>query len=308
MMIENQLFEALFEMIPFGIYVVDIQTYQVIYANRKYKETHGECTDKTCYDAIYKEDYPCHHCKIGQLIDAQDKPNNTTLIFERFNEYNDCWYQHHEKALCWPDGRIVKYTIEVDISELRAVQNRLAEAHALLALKNKELIEINRHDELTKAFNRSHLNQVLSDQIYDKDRYGKLFSVVLIDIDDFKKINDNYGHLVGDTVLIELVQLINDHISQTDCFGRWGGEEFMMIISNTKNTTHDISLISVFVKKLCTLIADHTFSNIGHCTCSLGVAHCTQEDTMISIVKNADDALYLAKLQGKNQVIFYNEN
>lgn len=300
-MVENQLFEALFEMIPFGIYVVDIQTYQVIYANRKYKETHGDCVDKICYEAIYKEDSACHYCKIGQLVDALGKPNNSTLVFERFNEYNDCWYQHHEKILCWSDGRIVKYTIEVDISELKAVQNQLSEAHALLALKNRELIEINRHDELTKAFNRSHLNYILAEQIYNMTRHQRVFSVVLIDIDDFKKINDSYGHLIGDAVLIEMVQLVNKHIRHSDCFGRWGGEEFMMIVPDIKSECDT----QIFLEKLCNIIARHSFSGVGHCTCSIGVAHCTFGDSMISIVKNADDALYLAKSQGKNQVIVY---
>lgn len=301
MMIENHLFEALFETFPFGVYVVDVENYQVIYANRTYKAAHGDCINRTCYQAIYREDLPCHNCKIDKLLDENGKPNNNTLIFERFNEYNDCWYQHHEKSLCWPDGRVVKYTIEVDICELKATQNRLAEAHALLALKNRELIEINKRDELTKAFNRSHLNHILAEQIHEMTYYRKSFSVVLIDIDDFKKINDDYGHLVGDEVLIELVQLVNDNISQSDCFGRWGGEEFMLIAPHTHNENDTQTVI----EKLCEIIANHDFSTVGHCTCSFGIAHCAPNDTMISIVKNADDALYLAKAYGKNQVVIH---
>lgn len=303
MMIENHLFEALFEMFPFGVYVVDIKNYQVIYANRSYRESHGDCVNKICYEAIYKEDSPCHYCKIKQLVNTQGSPNNNILIFERFNEYNDCWYQHHEKTLCWPDGRIVKYTIEIDICELKAMQNRLAEAHALLAIKNKELMEINKHDELTKIFNRSHLNHVLAEQIYNMERYQRLFSVVLLDIDDFKKINDNYGHLVGDAVLIEMAQLINNNIRQFDCFGRWGGEEFMIITPHIKKADN----MKLFVEKLCNIIANHNFTTVEHCSCSIGVAHCTLNDTMISVVKKADDALYFAKENGKNQAIMYNE-
>jgi diguanylate cyclase (GGDEF)-like protein len=303
MMIENHLFEALFEMIPFGVYVVDIKNYQVVYANRSYKEAHGDWVNKICYQTIYEEDSPCYYCKIGQLIDEEGKPNNKTLIFERFNEYNERWYQHHEKTLCWPDGRIVKYTIEVDISELKAMQNQLAEAHALLAIKNKELMEINRHDELTKVFNRSHLNHVLAEQIYNKERYQNSFSVVLLDIDDFKKINDSYGHLVGDVVLIEMAQLVSNNIRQFDCFGRWGGEEFMIIIPHVKSMDDT----KFFVEKLCKIIANHNFAMVGHCSCSLGVTHCAPNDTMISVVKNADDALYFAKANGKNQVVVYDE-
>lgn len=303
MMIENHLFEALFEMFPFGVYVVDVKTYQVVYANRIYKEVHGDCVHKICYHTIYKEDSPCHYCKIGQLLEPNGQPNKNTLVFERFNEFNECWYQHYEKTLCWPDGRIVKYTIEVDISQSKAMQNELAEAHALLALKNKELIEINRHDELTKIFNRTHLNHVLSEQVYNRARYRRLFSVVLMDIDDFKKINDRYGHLVGDDVLIEITTVISDNIRQFDCFGRWGGEEFMIIapyISSGKES-------ETLVKKLCKIIETHEFASVGHCSCSFGIAHCTDEDSMISIVKNADDALYLAKSRGKNQVVVHHD-
>ena len=181
------------------------------------------------------------------------------------------------------------------------MQNRLAEAHALLAIKNKELIEINKHDELTKVFNRSHLNHVLAEKIYNMKRYHSLFSVILLDIDDFKKINDSYGHLVGDAVLIEMAQLISSNIRQFDCFGRWGGEEFMIITPHVK-TIDDTKL---FVEKLCNIIADHNFATVGHCSCSLGIAHCTLTDTMISVVKHADDALYFAKEHGKNQAIEY---
>lgn len=302
-MIENQLFEALFDVFPFGVYVTDVETYEVCYVNRSFKEAHGDSVGKTCYEAIYKEDSPCYYCKIPQLLNEKRTPNNKTLIFERFNEYNDRWYQHHEKTMCWPDGRVIKYSIEVDICELKEMQNRLAEAHAALALKNKELIEINTRDELTKIYNRSHLNQVLSEQLYKAQRYKTQFSIVIIDIDDFKLVNDSHGHLVGDQVLIEFSRLISQHIRQSDCFGRWGGEEFMIIVShiNSENET------KMFVEKLCKVIAAQTFTSIGHCSASFGLAHYKNNDTGVELVKKADDALYFAKAQGKNQVRVHGE-
>lgn len=297
---EQHLFAALFEIIPFGVYVVDIETYQIIYANRRYQKIHGDCVHKTCYKAIYKEDSPCYHCKIKQLIDERGKKNNS-LTFEHFDEYDEHWYQYHEKIISWSNRRLVKYTIEVDLGGLKTMQNRLDEAHALLAIKNIGLIEINQHDGLTKVFNRTYLNHVLSEKIYNVERYQNAFSVVLIDIDDFKNINDSYGHLVGDTVLIEITQLITHNIRQTDCFGRWGGEEFMIIVPHIK-TLNDTN---IFVKKLCQIIAEHHFTVVGHCTCSFGVAHCTPGDTINSIIKNAENALYFAKSHGKNQVVIH---
>lgn len=298
-MLEDQLFKTLFEIFPFGVYVVDIATYQIIYANQSCQDAHGDCVNKICYEALYKEDRPCYACKIGQLLKSDA---NQTLIFERFNEYNECWYQHYERILRWSDGRLVKYTVEVDISALKATQNQLAEAHALLALRNKELVKINQHDELTGAFNRSHLNQVLSERVYNMQRYNEKFSLALLDIDDFKKINDTFGHLVGDSVLIELVKLINSNIRKTDCFGRWGGEEFIIIVPFVK-TAQDTQY---FLEKLRELIANHVFTDIGHCTCSIGVAHSIATDNMVSIVRNADEALYFAKTNGKNRVVIYN--
>lgn len=303
MMIENHLFEALFDVFPFGVYVVDVKSFEICYVNRSFKETHGDCAGQTCYQAIYKEDSPCYYCKITQLLDENSVPNNKTLIFERFNEYNDRWYQHHEKTMCWPDGRIIKYSIEVDICELKEMQNRLAEAHAALALKNKELMEINIRDELTQIYNRSYLNQILSEQLYRAERYQSQFSLVIMDIDNFKHINDSQGHLVGDEVLIEFSQLIQQHIRKSDCFGRWGGEEFMIIASNMSSEKESKS----FIEKLCQIIASYNFSDIGHCSASFGIANYRNKDDAISLVKKADDALYFAKESGKSQVKTYTE-
>ncbi|CAG1021780.1 putative signaling protein [Patescibacteria group bacterium] len=299
-MTDNELFKTILETFPFSVYIVDIATYQIIYANRSCIEAHGNCVNKTCYEVIYREETPCYYCRVSQLLKSE---SNKNLVFERFNELNECWYQHYEKILRWSDNRLVKYTLEVDISSLKAMQNQLAEAHAALALKNKELIEINQHDELTKAFNRSYLNQVLSENIYNMQRYQTGFSIALLDMDNFKKINDVYGHLVGDTVLIETVQLINQNIRQADYFGRWGGEEFMIIIPYVK-TAYEVK---DFLERLLNTINQHKFSNIGHCTCSIGVTYSNLHDTPISIVKNANDALYFAKTHGKNQVVIYDD-
>lgn len=142
-MIESTLFETHFDMIPFGIYVVDVDTYEIIFVNRFFKDRFGDFTGDACYKTFQLLDRPCTHCKIRDLVTKEGRPTGRTYVYEFFNDVDDRWYQMHEKAMSWPDGRIAKYAIAVDISELKEMQNRLAEAHAELALKNKELVRQN---------------------------------------------------------------------------------------------------------------------------------------------------------------------
>lgn len=134
------MFELLFDLIPFAIYVVDINTYEVVYLNRSMRERIvAEPGQQKCYKVIYGEETPCFFCKNRELLDDNQQPKNTTLVSDHFNPVNDLWYQLQEKSLFWPDGKIVKYSIAVEVSKLKETQNHLAEAHAQLALKTRAL-------------------------------------------------------------------------------------------------------------------------------------------------------------------------
>jgi signal transduction histidine kinase len=138
-MLESSLLETHFDVIPFGIYVVDVATLEVVFVNRHFRDRLGDLAGRKCYEAIYESPQPCLFCKIRNLVGRDGLPSGKTYIFEHFNDKDDRWYQLQEKSMSWPDGRVVKYSIAVDITELKEVQNRLAEAHAELALKNREL-------------------------------------------------------------------------------------------------------------------------------------------------------------------------
>ncbi|MFZ5812919.1 MAG: histidine kinase dimerization/phospho-acceptor domain-containing protein, partial [Thermodesulfobacteriota bacterium] len=142
-MLESALLETHFDVIPFGIYVVDVATLDLIFVNRHFRDRLGDLAGRKCHEAIYESPQPCLFCKIRQLVDRDGLPNGKTYIFEHFNDKDDRWYQLQEKSMSWPDGRVVKYSIAVDITELKEAQNRLAEAHAELALKNRELARRN---------------------------------------------------------------------------------------------------------------------------------------------------------------------
>ncbi|MFP5259968.1 MAG: ATP-binding protein [Acidobacteriota bacterium] len=138
-MLESALLKTHFDVIPFGIYVVDVVSRELVFVNRHYRDRLGAAEGGACYKILYDNDAPCLHCRIPELLTAQGMPNGLTAVYDHYNERDERWAQIQEKAMGWPDGRVVKYAIAVDISELKETQNRLAEAHAELAIRNREL-------------------------------------------------------------------------------------------------------------------------------------------------------------------------
>ncbi len=131
--------EFLFEAMQYRAYFADTRTYEILYMNSTLVDAIGDHVGELCYKAIHDEDQPCMFCTNSQLIDKDNKPNNQSTVFEFFNEAEDLWYQLQEKAVRWSEDITAKYSIAIDISELKKMQNHLAEAHAELALKNREL-------------------------------------------------------------------------------------------------------------------------------------------------------------------------
>ncbi len=158
-MLESALLQTHFDVIPFGIYVVDVASHELVFVNRHFRETLGAVEGRKCYEVIFAEEAPCLHCRIAELVTADGRPNGETVVYDLFNEREDRWYQMQEKTMGWPDGRVVKYAIAVDISELKETQNRLAEAHAELAIRNKDLADQNRILQENMAL-REHVERI----------------------------------------------------------------------------------------------------------------------------------------------------
>ncbi|WP_096703698.1 response regulator [Magnetospirillum sp. 15-1] len=128
--------EVIFDVIPFPVYVADSVTHDIICTNRAMRQKVGVVQGRKCYEAIYQQTQPCRFCRMPEMM-AQSV--ETSLEFEHFNDRDDRWYQLRETMLTWFDGRRAKYSIAVDISALKGFQNALAEAHAELALKHRDL-------------------------------------------------------------------------------------------------------------------------------------------------------------------------
>lgn len=178
----------------------------------------------------------------------------------------------------------------------RHYEKSRAEAYACLEERNAELQRIAITDGLTQLHNRSHLDAVLDSEVQRAQRHNTELSVLILDTDHFKVLNDSYGHLVGDQVLIELSELLREKIRATDILGRWGGEEFMIIAPNT-----DAEGAVELAEKIRVATAKHRFTDEHlHLTISVGVAEFNQQDTLISIVRRADEGLYQAKHDGRD--------
>jgi len=152
-------------------------------------------------------------------------------------------------------------------------------------------------DELTAIYNRTYFNKELKKEISRYKRDNIPFCFIIIDIDSFKKVNDTFGHQVGDEILKDMTSIIRKRIRITDTFARWGGEEYVELLPNT--TFENARLIAENIR---TMIEDYTFSNSLKVTCSFGISQIREDDLEESLIKRADEALYRAKAKGKNRV------
>ena len=296
-MMENALFESHFDLIPFGIYVVDVVSGELIYCNRAFLDHFGNHVGRCCHQALYERSSPCPWCRVQELVTEQGLPNGETRVFEHFNDADDRWYQMQVRAMTWPDGRVVRYAIAVDITELKATQNQLAEAHARLALTNRELQRLSTTDMLTGLANRQQTETLLEAGLADLAAEGTPFSLIMFDIDHFKEVNDRHGHLRGDDVLRALAALVRNMETQGPIVGRWGGEEFLVGCPGLR-----LAEAYVLAENLRWAIADLDLPEIGRITCSFGVAQAQEDDDPARLLVRVDQALYTAKNLGRNRV------
>jgi diguanylate cyclase (GGDEF)-like protein len=185
-------------------------------------------------------------------------------------------------------------TINNDTFILQA--SEIEATHKLFTLtKVTKLSQKIQFDSLTGAYKKSYFNQHLEKLITDQEEGV----VVVLDLDNFKQVNDTYGHQIGDEVLKEFVTVIQDNIRSDDVFARWGGEEFLLLLKHT-----EIENALKKVEDLRSVLNGHTFKHVGHLTSSFGVALLDVKDDLHSVLQRADKALYEAKESGKNRVVF----
>jgi polar amino acid transport system substrate-binding protein len=152
-------------------------------------------------------------------------------------------------------------------------------------------------DVLTSVPNRYKMENELDKMLRLFARYNRSFTIIFLDLDDFKIINDSFGHEAGDVTLVEFAALVKSCLRKSDYFGRWGGEEFLVILPEA--TLQDAIKLA---NKLLKLISSHKFSQINQLTSSIGIAEVVENDTLKSLLSRADMRLYRAKELGKNRI------
>lgn len=188
-------------------------------------------------------------------------------------------------------GFIMKYTVSPLTQRLEQKRKEVEEI-------NKNLHHLATTDTLTGLYNRTYFNEQLKHAIDAANHHSRDVAIILFDIDNFKLINDTYGHPKGDDILKETSNLIRNRIRKTDILARWGGEEFIILTPEyPPHTGRNLA------KKLCEIISQHTFTIDQSVTCSFGVTTFIRNETIDNLIKRADDALYTAENKGRNTIV-----
>ena len=151
-------------------------------------------------------------------------------------------------------------------------------------------------DPLTGLYNRAKFDESLASESARSRRYNSPLALIIFDVDHFKQVNDNYGHPIGDDVLVRLSEIVLASIRETDLLARWGGEEFVILAPGQDGPTAYQA-----AEKLRAAIEQATFSAVGRITCSFGIAEFLAGDSAAALVARADNALYQAKKRGRNR-------
>ncbi|NLK45570.1 MAG: GGDEF domain-containing protein [Treponema sp.] len=179
--------------------------------------------------------------------------------------------------------------------KLRKTNEDLAEAR-------KKAEELFLYDTLTGLFNRRGIEPRIEYELNRKKRFGGSVSLLMVDIDFFKHVNDTYGHDIGDNVLVKVSETLLDHRRSTDLVSRWGGEEFLILLADTEENR--AILIAEKIRIACSNIR---FSETNNITVSIGVAEVKQDESFESWFKRTDTALYTAKNSGRNKTVSASE-
>lgn len=194
----------------------------------------------------------------------------------------------------------LNYNFNNMVQELEARTDQLTSAKQREQLKDQQaevLEQLATTDLLTEIYNRRKIEEILTAELMRSNRYQESFGIILCDIDYFKAVNDQYGHLTGDQVLFNTAQLLKQHLRKTDAVGRWGGEEFLIVCPVKTHVE-----IQQIAEKLRQAIANYSFPVVTSKTASFGVAIHQQNESMLELMNRADEALYRAKAAGRNRV------
>lgn len=279
------------------VYVIDLTTYEILYANDRCKNIFGNIEGKACYKVLQLgQNAPCAFCPL------QQQPENplslalgTTFEWENQNTINHHHYLYTDRIIRWKNGQLAKVQVGIDITNQKKLES--------------ELLNLTHYDTLTTLPNRLLFTVHLSNMIHQINRSKHYATILFIDLDHFKTINNTKGHSIGDLVLVEAAKRIFNIVRQCDTVARFGGDEFVVLINTYKQdkiqATADAQLVAE--KILAKLEKPFYIDNYDFRTsASIGITMFVDtEHSIDNLMKYADSAMHNAKANGRNTFQFF---
>ena len=302
-----QAIETILNSLDALVYVSDMQTYDLLYINDYGVAEWGPMKGRKCYQVLQAgQDSPCHFCTNNRLLTADGKPAGV-YVWEFQNTLNGRWYQCRDQAIYWIDGRLVRIEIATDITERKEMEQQLANAKVLAERQANT-------DELTQLYNRRAFFNISRQVFHQVHRAEQRLAVIMLDLDHFKQVNDQWNHAAGDAVLVAISALAQSIVRGSDVLARVGGEEFAIVLPDT-----DEEQARQLAERMRTGFEQHKIAIEGgeiSCTASFGIACANlaeykgelEPQVMLeNLLHAADKAMMQAKVSGRNRVCVYGQ-
>lgn len=319
----KRLFHQLIESLPQNIYAKDLEG-RFIFANRRYCALQGKLPE----EIVGKTDDDLHPPDLAEKYRADDRyvlETGETIELEEEHEPSGgkkIFVQVIKTPIVDSKGQIAgTLGIFWDITDRKRAEMDLRNAREQLETAHRELQKsftrehhLAHRDELTGINNRRSLLEYAEREFNISIRYGPRLSVIMFDVDNFKHINDSYGHPVGDQVLESLAKTVCAELRITDIIGRYGGDEFVVLVPQT--SAHEALVLAERIRTSAASMIVETERGQLHITLSMGIAQTIrprahkhgQSDTLKDLFRRVDRALYAAKQAGKNCIRIYGAN
>ncbi len=282
---QEELFHILAESNPHAVLVYDFQQNRVLYANHRATKLFGYSREELLnledpISLIFWKDRE----KAYENLKKRKEGYRGTISYKLriITKSGRIKWVNLSSTVAYFKGRTVSVITLVDISEE--------------VRRERILTKLATRDQLTGIFNRRAIIHDFERLLSQAKRYQTPFSLIIFDIDNFKRVNDTYGHLMGDKALKEIVKEVKKVVRKSDIFGRWGGEEFLVLLPMTSEPYAP-------AEKIRQTIENYEFCKSLNITLSLGATTYREGDSIDSMISRADEALYQAKQQGKNRVV-----
>ena len=283
----NHFFQSIFDAVPDGITVLDpsLTILSLNQSQEAWLPPERATVGRKCFSAYWGRNQPCPDCPAQAAL--QSRSSQRAQVARDLDDHTQRWFDLRAGPLA-DKGRIFGLVVvSRDITGQKEME--------------LELLRRARHDPLTGALNRLHFGQQGQSELHRGQRYQRPLSVLMLDLDHFKEVNDTYGHQAGDRVLQALVRACRSQLRAVDLLGRLGGEEFGVVLPETDLATA-LGVAQRLRRAVAELVVPCELGPVT-CTVSIGAAQADpQESAFPRLVARADRALYRAKHRGRNRV------